>query len=113
MKKYIAANMLEFTPWNGVNIAVGESEVYGGPGRSPELLYLLPIMFFKTAEHYLDDEDNSQIFFNFKLTAVKNFDFYLPIFIDELNTSAIFSPTQNRNQVGITAGGNAYNLLFS
>ena len=112
MQKYIAANMLEFTPWNGVNIAVGESEIYGGSGRSPELLYLIPIMLFKSAEHYLDDEDNSQIFFNFKLTAVKNFDFYLPIFIDEFRTTTFLSPTQNHNQVGFTLGGNAYDLFY-
>jgi hypothetical protein len=112
MNKYIAANMLEFTPWNGVNIAVGESEIYGGPGRSPELLYLIPIMLFKTAEHSLNNQDNSQIYFNFKFDVVKNFDFYLPIFIDELSTSKVFSPTQNHNQLGFTAGGNAYDLFY-
>ena len=112
MNKYIAANMLEITPWAGVNIAVGQSEIYGGPGRTPELLYLIPIMFFKTAEHYLDNEDNSQIFVNMKITAVKNFDFYLPVFIDEFSTSTFLSPTQNRNQLGFTAGGNAYDLFY-
>jgi len=112
MNKYIAANMLEFTPWNGVNIAVGESEIYGGPGRQPELLYLIPIMLFKTAEHYLNNQDNSQIFFNFKLTTFKNFDFYLPLFIDELRTTTFLSPTENHNQVGFTLGGNAYDLFY-
>ena len=112
MNKYIAANMLEFTPWNGVNIAVGESEIYGGPGRSPELLYFIPIMLFKSAEHYVDNQDNSQIFFNFKLNVLKNFDFYLPIFVDELSTTKVLSPTQNHNQVGFTLGGNAYDLFY-
>ena len=112
MNKYIAANMLEVTPWNGVNIAVGESEIYGGPGRQPELLYLIPIMFFKTAEHYLNNQDNSQIYFNFKFDVVKNFDFYLPIFFDEFSTTKFLSPTQNHNQLGFTLGGNAYDLLY-
>ncbi len=112
MNKYIAANMLEVTPWNGVNIAVGESEIYGGPGRQPELLYLIPIMFFKTAEHYLNNQDNSQIYFNFKFDVVKNFDFYLPIFFDEFSASEFLSPTQNRNQLGFTVGGNAYDLFY-
>ena len=112
MNKYIAANMLEVTPWNGVNIAVGESEIYGGPGRQPELLYLIPIMFFKTAEHYLNNQDNSQIFFNFKFDVVKNFDFYLPIFFDEFSTTKFLSPTENHNQLGFTVGGNAYDLLY-
>ncbi len=112
MNKYIAANMLEMTPWNGVNIAIGESEIYGGPGRQPELLYLIPIMFFKTAEHYLDNQDNSQIYFNFKFDVVKNFDFYLPVFIDEISVSDVLNPTRNRNQLGFTVGGNAYDLFY-
>ena len=29
VQKYLAAQMLEVTPWDGINIAVGESEVYG------------------------------------------------------------------------------------
>ncbi len=112
MNKYIAANMLEMTPWKGVNIAVGESEIYGGPGRQPELLYLIPIMFFKTAEHYVDNQDNSQIYFNFKLNVVKNFDFYLPIFFDEFSTTKFLSPTENHNQLGFTLGGNVYDLFY-
>jgi Capsule assembly protein Wzi len=112
MNKYIAANMLEITPWNGVNIALGESEIYGGPGRQPELLYLIPVMFFKTAEHYLNNQDNSQIYLNFKLDVVKNFDFYLPIFFDEFSTSKFLSSTENHNQLGFTVGGNAYDLFY-
>ena len=112
MQKYIAANMLEMTPWDGVNIAVGESEIYGGPGRSPELAYLIPIMFFKTAEHFFDNEDNSQISFNFKINVVKNFSFYLPIFFDEFKTTTFLSPTKNHNQLGFTLGGDAYDLFY-
>ncbi|HTY10777.1 MAG TPA: capsule assembly Wzi family protein [Bacteroidota bacterium] len=112
MNKYIAANMLEVTPWNGVNIAVGESEIYGGPGRSPELFYLIPIMFFKAAEHYLDNQDNSQVYFNLKCDVIKNFDFYFPIFFDEFSTTTFLSPSKNHNQVAFTAGGNAYDLFY-
>jgi hypothetical protein len=69
-------------------------------------------MLFKTAEHSLNNQDNSQIYFNFKFDVVKNFDFYLPIFIDELSTTEVLSPTQNHNQLGFTAGGNAYDLFY-
>jgi hypothetical protein len=108
--KYIAAQMLEFTPWNGVNIALGESEIYGN--RNPELLYLIPVMFFKAAEHYMNDDDNSQFFGSFKFSVVKNYNWYLTCFIDELNPSTIASSTKNHNQVGFTVGGNAYDVLY-
>lgn len=110
MPKYIAAQMLEFTPWKGINIALGESEIYGN--RSPELLYLIPVMFFKAAEHYMDDDDNSAFFGSFKFSVIKNYTWYLAWYIDELRPTAITSPTENHNQVGFTVGGDAYDVLY-
>ena len=84
--------MLEFTPGGMVLILLSGNRKSMEARRGPELLYFIPIMFFKTAEHYLGNQDNSQIFFNFKFNVVKNFDFYLPVFIDELGTSACIQP---------------------
>ncbi len=112
--KYLAASMLEVTPWNGVNIAVGQSEMYGGIGRNPELEYLIPIMFFKAVSHGngAGTPDNSEIFFNFKFNVVKKFSFYLPVIVNEFTTTTFLSPTRNHNQVGFTLGGNAYDLFY-
>lgn len=109
LQKYLAAQMLEFTPWDGVNIAIGESEVYGG--RSPELIYLIPIMFFKAAEHYSGDTDNSQVFGSVDITAIKNYDLYASLFIDEFSTEEFYLTNRQRNQLAFTLGGRAFDLV--
>jgi hypothetical protein len=110
LQKYIAAQMLEATPWSGVNIAIGESEVYGG--RNPELIYLIPIMFFKAAEHYSGDTDNSQVFGSVDVTAIKNYDLYASLFIDEFSTEDFYKPDKQRNQLAFTLGARAFDLVY-
>ena len=110
-QKYIAAHMLEFTPWNGVDLAIGESEVYGG--RSPELLYLIPIMFFKAGEHWMNDTDNSQMFLSADLNFIKNQNYYLSLFIDEISTEDFANTNRQHNQLAFTVGTKLYDLVFS
>lgn len=109
-QKYLAAQMLQMSPWNGVDIAVGESEVYGG--RSPELIYLIPVMFFKGAEHYNTDEDNSQLFASIDLNVVKNYEFYSTLFVDEFSTETFYRTDRQRNQLGFTVGARAFDLFY-
>jgi len=107
--KYMAAHMIEFTPAGGVNVSLGESVVYSD--RGPLLVYLIPIMFFKSAEHYNNDKDNVQWFGNLDLNVVRNFNFYGSIFIDELTIDDLFDAEKQRYQLGYTAGVHAYDLL--
>lgn len=109
--KYMAAHMIEFTPVRGVNLSLGESVVYSD--RGPLLVYLIPVMFFKSAEHYNNDKDNVQWFGNLDLNVVHNFNLYGSIFIDELNIDDLFNPDKQRNQLGYTAGVHGYDLLFN
>ena len=109
-QKFIAAHILEISLWKGVDIALGESEVYGG--RGPEILYLIPIMFFKAGEHYSDDTDNSQFFGNIDLSLIKNHNMYLSLFIDEFSTEEFYRTDRQRNQLGFTVGTHSYDLLF-
>lgn len=109
-QKFIAAHMLEFTPWDGVDIAIGESEIYGG--RNPEMLYLVPFMFFKAAEHWMYDTDNSQMFLSVDLNVVRGYNFYFSVFIDEFSTEDFARSDRQRNQLAFTAGTRAYDLFL-
>ena len=106
--KYLVAHQLEFTPINGLDISLGESVVYSDRGIS--LMYLIPIMFFKSAEHYNRDTDNVQMFGSMDVNLLKGCRFYLSVFVDELNTEGIFNPLQERNQVAFTAGVHTYDI---
>jgi hypothetical protein len=53
--KFIASHTLFIRPTAGLNISIGESIVYSD---QLEILYLIPIMFFRLADHYLSNQDN-------------------------------------------------------
>ncbi len=108
--KFMAAHQLEFTITDGLNLSLGESIVYSD--RGPLLLYLIPVMFFKAGEHYNTDEDNTQIFGSADVTVMRGLNFYLSLFIDELNTDNFFDPNRSRKQVAFTSGIHTYDLLI-
>ncbi|KAB2925482.1 MAG: hypothetical protein F9K22_03215 [Bacteroidetes bacterium] len=109
-QKYIAAHMVEFSLWDGVDIAIGESEIYGG--RNPEVLYLIPFMFFKGAEHWMYDTDNSQMFMSADLNVVRDYNLYFSLFLDEFSTEDFYLSHRQRNQLAFTTGIRAYDLVM-
>ncbi len=108
--KYMAAHMVEFTPWRGVDISLGESVVYSD--RGPLLIYMIPIMFFKSAEHYNGDKDNIQWFGNLDLNVIRNVNAYCSLFIDDLALDDILNADKQRNYLGFTVGFQTYDVLL-
>jgi hypothetical protein len=106
--KFIAAHQLEISLWHGVDFSIGESIVYSD--RGPLLIYSIPVMFFKSGEHYNGDKDNSQLFGSIDLNVVKNVNAYLSLFIDELNTDKLFDPNLSRRQVAFTSGIRVFDI---
>jgi hypothetical protein len=106
--KYIAAHQIEISLWNGVDFSLGESVVYSD--RGPLLIYLIPVMFFKAAEHYNNDKDNCQLFGSLDLNLIKNVNAYVSLFIDELNTDKLFDPNLSHRQVAFTTGIRVFDI---
>jgi hypothetical protein len=108
--KYIAAHQIEMMLWKGIDFSLGESIVYSD--RGPELMYLIPVMFFKAGEHYNGDKDNCQIFGSLDLNIINKTNLYFSLFIDELNTDKLFDSNDSRRQIALTIGGHTYDLLI-
>jgi hypothetical protein len=106
--KYIAAHMIEFSLFNGVDLSLGESVIYSD--RGPLFIYLIPVMFFKAAEHYNRDADNTQIFGTLDLNVIRNINFTFSLFIDELNTDQLFDPNKSRRQLAFSSGLRLYDI---
>jgi len=106
--KYIAAHQIEISVVRGVDLSLGESIVYSD--RGPLLIYMIPIMFFKAAEHYNRDKDNSQIFGSLDLNVIRNVNAQLSVFIDEINTDMLTDPYKSRRQLGVSGGIHLYDL---
>ena len=111
--KYLASHTLTLTPTEGLDISVGESIVYSD---KLEVSYLIPLMFFRLADHYLSQADNnaggnSQFFMGVSSrNQIKNTHLYGTLFIDELTVEGLFNPEKQRNQFGFTLGGSITDL---
>jgi len=115
IEKYIAAHLISFYPTENLSISLGESIVYSD---KIEYLYLIPVMFFRLADHYLakkdvNSGDNAQLFLN---AAYKNYRFktklYGTFFIDELSVSNILKGG-DLSAIGFTVGVNFIDPLIS
>lgn len=111
--KFIATHSLIITPVSGLDLSVGESIVYDD---ELELLYLMPIMFFRLADHQLSRQlnaagGNAQIFIAVSSKGqIKNTHLYGTLFIDEITLSGLFDSYKQRNQLGFTFGGSVTDL---
>jgi hypothetical protein len=87
-KKFIAANMLTFTPVKNLNISAGNSIVYDDRHFNP--VYLIPLFFYKSVDHSYTsgiDNMNSQTFIDVSSRNIKNLHLYVTLFVDELSVA--------------------------
>lgn len=106
--KFIANHSLIITPTKGLDLSFGESIIYDD---QLEFLYLIPIMFFRVADHHLSRQvnaagGNAQFFLGVSSKGqFKNTHLYGTLFIDEITLSGLFDSYKQRNQLGFTLGG--------
>lgn len=104
IEKYIAAHILTIDLFENLKISLGESVIISDRF---EPIYLIPVLFFRIADHYLSKSDynsgNAQIFgsTSLRIPDVKTrFDF--SFFIDEMNITNKEGPTSAGYSFGAT-----------
>ena len=104
--KFIASHMLSFYIAEDVSLSIGESVIYSG---KVEPIYLIPVMFFRLADHYLSSPgsntgDNAQLFADasYRISLIKS-KVYGSFFIDELSLENVFEGG-NLSSMGYTIG---------
>jgi len=114
ISKFIASHMLSFYIAEDISLSIGESVVYSG---NVEPIYLIPVMFFRLADHYLSSEgsntgDNAQIFADasYRIQPIKT-KIYGSVFIDELSIEKVFDG-ENLSSVGYTVGTEFSDLII-
>ncbi len=114
-EKYFVSHTVSLLPFNGLSFSLGESMIYSDRF---EPVYLIPIMFFKAADHYLSkyditQGDNAQFFVNISSRNIlKNTRLWITVFIDEISFTKIFDEEQRKNQTGFTIGFETVDLPF-
>ena len=105
--KFIASHTLTLRPLKGLDVSLGESIVYSD---KLEILYLIPVTFFRLADHYLSRQsnaagNNAQFFASISSRGhLKNTHLYGTLFIDEITLNGLFDSQNQRNQIGFTLG---------
>ncbi|MBE0668109.1 MAG: hypothetical protein IH593_10645, partial [Bacteroidales bacterium] len=110
-RKYIAANLLTFTPVDRLHISAGNSVVYSDPRMMPN--YLMPFYFYKSVDHALNsgiNNSNSQMFFDISSHNIKHLHLYGTLFVDELSTRRF--ATSDYNFFSWKGGFRAGNFSF-
>ncbi len=111
--KYLASHTLTIKPTRGLDLSIGESIVYAD---QLEFLYLIPITFFRLADHYLSRQansagSNSQFFAQVSSKGhIKNTHIYGTLFIDEFTINGIGNPETEKMQIGFTLGSSVTDL---
>ncbi|OGU67832.1 MAG: hypothetical protein A3H45_11730 [Ignavibacteria bacterium RIFCSPLOWO2_02_FULL_55_14] len=107
-QKYLASHAVEVSVCNWLDVSLGESVIYSDRGL--QLIYLLPVMFFKSGEHYNLDTDNTQFFFSVDVNPLEHVNVYGSLVIDEFSSYDVFNEERARNQVGWTVGTQVYDV---
>ncbi len=100
-KKYLAAHRLEFNPIDWLSVGFYETIVFGGRF---EFGYLNPVMFLKSAEHYLGDHDNATMGIDTNIRLRRGLSVYGDFFIDDITTTKIGTGWYG-NKLGFQTGG--------
>ncbi len=100
-RKYFAGHRLEFLPWQWLSLGFSETVIFKSRGFEPA--YLNPVMFFRSAEHYVGSPDNMMMGLDFKCTALENFKFYGELLIDDITTTKLGTDWYG-NKIGYLLG---------
>lgn len=110
--KYMAANMLTFSPIRQLSFSFGNSVIYAE--RNPQALYFIPIAFYKSLDHLATkglavENQNSQLFFTINTRNLKHVNFYGSVFVDEFSLSRLKKNNPEKNPISYLVGFNLTN----
>jgi hypothetical protein len=112
--KYIASNLLTVSPFNWLDVSLGNAIVYGGDLR-PE--FFIPFMFYKFLDHNTGrgntNDGNGMMYFDVSVKLPENFQFYSTAFVDVTEVRNILSNDFGNTWIGLTIGGKTVNTLIN
>ncbi len=111
--KNIAANMYTLHPFKHTSFSVGNAIIYSDLGGAHPA-YMIPFLFYKSIDHTLNHKiqnQNSQLFFNASVRAIKHLHLYGSLFVDELSITRL-GDEQRHNFLSWKGGAKLQNWPF-
>ena len=111
--KYFAANQFTLTPYNGVDLSLGNIFVYSGRLR-PEMF--IPFIYYKVMDHNTArgavDDGNGFLFIDLSVKHPKTFKFYTTVLMDVLEMRDLLKGIWHTSWFGVTFGAKKIDLLI-
>ena len=109
LNKFMAANMLTFTPIKHLSFSFGNSIIYAE--NSIQAAYLIPIAFYKSLDHLLtkgiaSQNQNSQLFASLSVRPVEHLHLYGSFYVDEFKLARLKPSNAEHNPVSYLLGFN-------
>jgi len=87
-KKFSTTHKLDIKILDNLSIGFFENVIFSRDyGAGYDFHYLNPVIFYRAVEHYLGDDDNVALGFDWKYNFLNAFSFYGQIYVDEFNFS--------------------------
>ncbi len=111
--KFMAANMITFTPVKGLKLSAGNAIVYAE--KTIQAAYFIPIAFYKSIDHSLTkglgvENQNSQVFLNISSRNIKHLHLYSSVFVDEISFKRFLPDNPEANPISIKLGAHLSNF---
>lgn len=112
-KKFMAANMMTFTPVPSLNLSVGNSVVYAEDQPYPG--FFIPIAFYKSIDHTTTkglglENQNSQLFLNLSSRNIRNLHLFASVYVDEVQWRRFLPDSPDKNPISYKVGARLSNL---
>lgn len=112
--KFMAGNMLSVRPLKSLWLSLGNSIIYSS--QTPEPTFFIPLLFFKSVDHYLNGRNNraggnAQMFGAISFRPIKGLHLYSTLYLDELSTRRMFNSEEHTNWFSLKSGFRWSNIL--
>ena len=111
INRYFAGHRIAFKANDNLHFSIFETIIYGGPGRSIELAYLNPLMFFHAFQLNENYDDNTFLGFDFTWFIKDRHKLYGQIMVDDFQIDNEVRGDNEPNEIGILLGLHSIDLF--
>ena len=102
--RFFAGHRIDFKPIGNLRIGLFETIIFGGPGRSVDLTYLNPIMFYHAAQLNENVDDNTFLGLDFDWYIRNRHKLYGQLMVDDMQVDDKAIGDQEPDEIGYQIG---------
>jgi len=109
--RFFVGHRIDIKAGNNFYIGLNETIIYGGLGRSIELAYLNPLMFFHSFQLNENYDDNTFLGLDVTFFVDKRFKFYGQLLVDDFQIDNATRGDNEPNEIGFSLGLHSIDLF--